>query len=84
MSSAEQRTYCSCVSDFGPVSICPLCKGTGYPDIKAMAEKALAYLLSPEGKAEMQRRKKDTDELVEMFRKARDISWERLHARFTI
>lgn len=53
-------------------------------DPRAMAERYLAWLLTPEGQAaqaESDRRLKETEALLA---KGRDIPWEKLHEPFTI
>jgi hypothetical protein len=52
--------------------------------IRAMAEKCIAYLQSHEGRMQLRQSKEECRRIHELFARARDISWERLHAPFTI
>jgi hypothetical protein len=54
------------------------------PDPRVMAKRVITWLQSPEGQEELRKSNERCEEIVKMFRKARDISWERLHAPFTI
>lgn len=49
-----------------------------------IATKVIAYLESDEGKAAMRKAAEESKELEEMFRKAREIPWQKLHEPFTI
>ena len=53
-------------------------------EIRHMAERTVEYLCSPEGQAELRQHREETEKLVALFRKARDIPWEKLHEPFTI
>jgi hypothetical protein len=53
-------------------------------EIREMADRAIAYLLSPEGQEKLRKSAEESRRLAEAFRKARDIPWEKLHEPFTI
>jgi hypothetical protein len=53
-------------------------------EIKAMAEKAVAYLKTPEGRAELIARQKACHEVCEALRRAAKPDWKTLHEPFDI
>lgn len=53
-------------------------------EIKTMVEKALAYLLTPEGRAELIARQKICDEACKLLHQAAKVSWQELHEPFDI
>lgn len=53
-------------------------------DPRAIAQKVIDYLMSPEGRADIAKANEASKELEEMFRKAREIPLEKLHEPFTI
>jgi hypothetical protein len=53
-------------------------------EIRAMAEKTVRYLFSPEGQMQLRKHREEADKIVELFRQARNIPWEKLHEPFTI
>jgi hypothetical protein len=52
--------------------------------MEVVVAQALAYLMSERGQEEMRKSSRASKELEELFRKARDIPWEKLHEPFTI
>jgi hypothetical protein len=53
-------------------------------EIKAMAERALKYLMSTEGQMRLRERDLQAEAVAELFRKSRYIPWEKLHEPFTV
>ncbi len=51
---------------------------------REIVAKTMAYLQSPEGRERLRKSHEETKALVEVFKKARDVPWEKLHEPFTI
>lgn len=53
-------------------------------EMVAIVETALDYMLSARGQKELQKHMRESQKFCDKLRKMREVSWEKLHAPFTI